>query len=321
MDFGRKKLFLAPMAGITDTVFRTLCRQCGADVVMSEMISAEGIFRSSKKTRALINFSEQERPIGIQIFGADPAHIAFTAAYIEENCHPDFIDLNSGCPALKVVKKNGGSALLRDPALFGKILSAMVKAVSVPVTVKIRSGWFQNEFVDVEFARIAQESGASAIIVHPRSKTMAFSGHSSWERIAAVKKAVTIPVIGNGDICNGNDAKTMFEQTGCDSIMIGRAAFGNPWIFSEITSFINNKPTFKPPDKYALIMEHIRRFTKINGERRATGELKKHVAWYIKGHPQAGSMRNEVFRCTNINELEKIVAMVFQNSGETNGKQ
>jgi tRNA-dihydrouridine synthase B len=225
MNF-RQKIFLAPMAGITETVFRSLYRENGADVVMSEMISAEGIFRQSKKTCGLLKFNPGERPIGIQIFGSNPDHMASCAAYIEEHVRPDFIDLNAGCPVPKVVNKNGGAALLRNARLFEKIISSMIKAVSIPVTVKLRSGWSLDEYVDVQFAKIAQDCGASAVILHPRSKTMIFTGHSFWERITAVKSAIAIPVVGNGDIASVDDAKAMFSQTGCDSIMIGRAALG-----------------------------------------------------------------------------------------------
>jgi tRNA-dihydrouridine synthase B len=316
MEFGKKGIFLAPMAGITETVFRSLCKKTGADVVMSEMVSAEGVFHGAKNTRALLVFEPAERPIGIQIFGAHPGHIAYAAAYIEEHARPDFIDLNSGCPVPKVVKKNGGSALLRDPRLFRDIVSAMVKAVSTPVTVKLRSGWLQNEYVDVEFARIAQESGASAVIIHPRSKSMAFSGHSLWERIAAVKDAVSIPVIGNGDICLPGDAKAMFDQTKCDSIMVGRAAMGDPWIFSRIKSALCGQSAPETPikERFLMVMEHLRRYIEVNGEKAAIAEMKKHVAWYIKGLPGATSLRNGIFRAATIRELEEKIQMAFGNS-------
>ena len=306
-------MFLAPMAGITETVFRALCRQNGADVVMSEMASAEGVFHGAKNTRSLLKFDPAERPIGIQVFGSHPAHIAYAAAYIEEHFQPDFIDLNSGCPVPKIVKKNGGAALLRDPRLFGDIVSAMVKAVSTAVTVKLRSGWLQHEPVDTEFARIAQESGAAAIIIHPRFKSMAFSGHSLWERIAAIKKAVSIPVIGNGDICLPQDARAMFEQTGCDSVMVGRAALGNPWIFSQLKSDLRgaSAPEVSAKQRCSLAMEHLRRFIEVYGEKTAIAEMKKHVSWYIKGLPQAATLRNGIFRATSIGELEEKIMTAF----------
>ena len=224
-------LFLAPMAGITETVFRSLCRELGADAVVSELVSAEGLLRSGKQTLRLLAFNEPERPIGVQLFGSDPGRMAAAAAWVEEHVKPDFLDLNSGCPVPKVVKRNGGAALLRNPALFEKMVTAMAKAVHTPLTVKLRSGWNTGEWVDVEFARIAEGSGAAAVFLHPRSKAMRYSGTALWERIALVKKAVSIPVVGNGDIGMPQDAFRMKRETGCDGLMIGRGSLGNPWIF------------------------------------------------------------------------------------------
>jgi tRNA-dihydrouridine synthase B len=314
MDF-RKKTILAPMAGITETVFRSLCRENGADVVMSEMVSAEGIFRKSKKTRTLLEFKASERPIGIQIFGSHPEHMAYAAAFIEEHFRPDFIDLNSGCPVPKIVNKNGGAALLRDASLFQKILSSMVKAVSTPVTVKLRSGWSQGEFVDVQFAKIAQECGAAAVILHPRSKTMVFSGHSYWERIGVVKSAVSIPVIGNGDILSADDAKNMFAQTGCDSIMIGRAAFGNPWVFTQIKRIlVGMEPEITTSSlRFSTVFRHIENYREEYGERKATNDLKKHLAWYCKGLPGAASLRNVFFRAPTFAILKQTAQTAFHS--------
>ena len=302
------------MAGITETVFRSLCRENGADVVMSEMVSAEGIFRKSKKTRNLLGFKTQERPIGIQIFGSHPEHIAYAAAFIEEHCRPDFIDLNSGCPVPKVVNKNGGAALLRDVSLFQKIISSMVKAVSTPVTVKLRSGWSQNEFVDVQFAKIAQDCGVAAVILHPRSKTMVFSGHSFWERIGVVKSAVSIPVIGNGDLTSAYDAKAMLAQTGCDSIMIGRAALGNPWIFSQVKRILAGMEPEIPTSalRFSTVIRHIESYREEYGEKKATNDLKKHLAWYCKGLPGAASLRNVFFRAPTFTILKQTAQTTFQ---------
>jgi tRNA-dihydrouridine synthase B len=314
MDFHNKKLFLAPMAGITEIVFRGICRRNGANVLMSEMVSAEGLFHHSKNTERLVHFEESERPIGIQIFGVNPAHIAYAAAYIEEHYRPDFIDLNSGCPVAKVVKKNGGAALLRNRHLFQDIVTRMVKALTVPVTVKLRSGWTANDLVDVEYAKISEDCGASAVILHPRTKSMGFSGHSMWERIAEVKKNVNIPVIGNGDICNPEHASEMFKQTGCDSIMIGRAALGNPWIFDRIRRHLVDGESLPLTDaqRLSIVLEHIRGYCAVHGEKRALGELKKHVGWYIKGARQATNLRNRVFRAPTIAALEDVAKEAFR---------
>lgn len=301
------------MAGITETVFRRICKANGAGVLMSEMVSAEGVFHQSKKTHGLIHFENSERPIGVQVFGANADHVAHAAAYIEERFAPDFIDLNSGCPVPKVVKKNGGAALLCNLPLLKKIVTQMVKAVSVPVTVKLRSGWSAHDLVDVECAKICEDCGASAIILHPRTKSMGFSGHSMWERIAEVKKNVRVPVIGNGDIHTPEDALEMFAQTGCDSIMIGRAALGNPWIFRQVRQYLS-LGTIAPvtvQERLSTVLEHIRAFCAVHGEKRAIGELKKHVGWYIKGVSQAADFRNRVFRAETIQTLESVVHEAF----------
>jgi tRNA-dihydrouridine synthase B len=325
----RHKLFLAPMAGITEPVFRTLCRENGADAVVSEMVSAEGVFRKSKKTRSLIEFNEIERPIGIQIFGSHPEHMAYCAAYVEEHYHPDFIDLNSGCPVPKVVCKNGGAALLRDAGLFGKILYAMVRAVSTPITVKLRSGWALNEWVDVQFAKIAQDCGVAAVILHPRSKTMMFSGHSFWDRIAAVKSALSIPVIGNGDVCSGADAKAILDQTGCDGVMIGRAALGNPWIFGEARCFLSEN-IFRAPSlqsRFAVVTRHLSEYRTKYGDKKAVNDLKKHLSWYCKGLPRAAFYRKDIFHAKTMAALEETIRKAFHpdvnlllKSAPTHGK-
>ncbi|MGB7566417.1 MAG: tRNA dihydrouridine synthase DusB, partial [Chitinivibrionales bacterium] len=278
------------------------------------MISAEGIFHRSKKTECLVHFEASERPVGIQVFGANADHIAYAAAYIEEHFRPDFIDLNSGCPVQKVVKKNGGAALLCNLPLLKKIVAKMVKAVSVPVTVKLRSGWSVHDLVDVECAKICEDCGASAIILHPRTKSMGFSGHAMWDRIAEVKKNVRIPVIGNGDICTPADASEMLRQTGCDSIMIGRAALGNPWIFDHVKSYCA-RGEYTPvtnAQRLSTVLEQIMDFCAVHGEKRALAELKKHIGWYIKGQPQAANLRNRIFRAETVRLLEEVAKEAFR---------
>ncbi len=311
MDFEKKKIWLAPLAGVTEPIFRQICRDHGADVVVTEMVSAEGLRFGAEATRDLARFAETERPIGVQLFGSDPRSLGEAAAWTGEHTRPDFIDLNAGCPVPKVVKKNGGSSLLRDPVRFRDILTSMVRATSVPITVKIRSGWTVGEWVDVELAKIAEDCGVRAIAVHPRSRSMGFSGHSYWERIAKVKKSVSVPVIGNGDIRNGTDALTMLEQTGCDCIMVGRAAQGNPWIFSEIRAALEGT-RYVPPDigtRCEMIRSHVSEYAARYGERRAGAEMKKQICWYIKGHPGASQLRSRVFKADSSAELIELVAL------------
>jgi tRNA-dihydrouridine synthase B len=301
------------MAGITETVFRSLCRQAGADIVVSEMVSAEGIFRGSRNTRELIHTESIEQPVGIQLFGCNPDRLAYAARYVEQNARPAFIDLNCGCPVAKVVRKNGGSALLKDARLFEAVLSAMVRAVQTPVTVKIRSGWFEHQWVDIEYARIAQNCGAAAITVHPRSKTMGFRGRAYWDRIAAVKAAVDIAVIGSGDVCGGEAALAMFEQTGCDGVMIGRAALGRPWIFAEARAMLNGAgmQSIDAKSRCSIVQQHVRRYRKLYGETRAAREMKKHAAWYIKGLAGASALRRKIFACSSTNGLEELLTQYF----------
>jgi len=314
MKLFKNKLILAPMAGITDTIFRRICKKNGADVVVSEMVSAEGLFHSAKNCSELISFDISERPIGIQLFGSNPHSLVYAAKYIEQNYNPDFIDLNAGCPAPKVIKKNGGAALLKNQKLFEGIVSSMVKSVSIPVTVKIRSGWTKYEWVDLDFARIAEQCGAAAITVHPRFKTMLFSGHSFWDRIAMVKELVSIPVIGNGDIIKPEDGMAMFLQTGCDSIMIGRATYGNPWIFRQIKDILENKPptNVSEEDICATVLSHLQEYRKIFSDYRAAKEMKKHCAWYLRGKPGAASVRDTIFRSDRVEQIQDAITGFFK---------
>ena len=313
MELFKKKLILAPMAGITESVFRVLCKNKGADIVFSEMVSAEGIYFKGKKTLSYLTFSNQERPIGIQLFGSDVKHIVYAAQYIEEHAQPDFIDLNCGCPVSKVVKKNGGAALLKDKKLYKNIITRLTKAVSLPVSVKLRSGWEKHKWVDTEYAKIAQDCGVAALTLHPRSKTMAFSGHSFWERIALLKNSVTIPVIGNGDIVTPQDGLDMFSQTGCDSIMIGRGAYGNPWIFQQIKQIWAGEEIVPIPyeQKLKTALVHLKNYTRLYGEPRASREMKKHLARYSSGIPDAATIRNNIFRAKNTAEMEHFLNQAF----------
>jgi nifR3 family TIM-barrel protein len=307
-------VILAPMAGVTDPVYRRVCRRLGADATVTEMVSADGLHYKSANTARLMDFDESERPIGVQFFGSDPERLAAAARFAYERVRPDFIDLNAGCPVAKVVRNGAGSALLKDAALFGRIVQAMSRAVPVPVTVKIRSGWNMYEWVDVEFAGIAETGGAAAVTLHPRSQTMMFTGHSFWERIAAVKAAVSIPVIGNGDVAGGGDAARMFAETGCDAVMVGRGSLGNPWVFAEIKAAVRGEEYAgpSPRERKELILEHIRAFREAHGERRACGEMKKCVAWYLKGLPGASAARAEAFAAPSSLVIEEIVERFFK---------
>ncbi|MBD3240344.1 MAG: tRNA dihydrouridine synthase DusB [Chitinivibrionales bacterium] len=299
------KIILAPMAGISEPVFRRLCKVHGADIVVSEMVSAEGLLQGGAATAALTTFDECERPIGVQLFGADPHRLAQAAAMVGETTRPDFIDLNSGCPVKKVVRRNGGAALLRDRRLFERIVEAMVRASPVPVTVKLRSGWSVGEWVDTEFARVAEQAGAAAVTLHPRSATMMYSGHADWSRIAAVKQAVSIPVVGNGDIREPADAARMFAETGCDAVMIARGSYGNPWLFEQCHVLIDGGEPQLPSARMRLetARTHLDAYLARYGERRTLGEMKKHIAWYLKGIPGASQIRNDVFRASGLDEL------------------
>jgi tRNA-dihydrouridine synthase B len=302
------------MAGVADSVFRAICKEYGADIVVSEMVSAEGLVHNSGPTEALMHLGPGERPAGVQLFGSEPASLSRATARACELVQPDFIDLNSGCPVRKVVRHNGGASLMRDPERFGRILEAMVKASAVPVTVKIRSGWHTGTWVDVEFARIAEQSGVAAITLHPRSVAMLYSGHSFWERIALVKQAVRIPVIGNGDITRPEHARQMFEQTGCDSVMIGRGSMGNPWLFAQCHDMLEGREPriVTVAERLAQALAHVRQCRDAYGERRATAEMKSHVAWYTKGIPGASKWRTQLFQVASTAQLEELLTNAMQ---------
>ncbi len=310
----RGKVFLAPMAGVADSVFRRICKRFGADIVVSEMVSAEAVNMGAVNTKELMRIDQAERPAGIQIFGAKPDSMARAAAFIAEHVRPDFIDINSGCPVPKVIRKNGGAALLREPELFRAIVGEVVKAAGdVPVTVKIRSGWNVNEWIDIDFAKMVEDAGAAALTLHPRSKTMMFSGHSFWDRIALVKQSISIPVIGNGDIVAPADGLKMLRETGCDAIMIGRGAYGNPWIFDQVKAVIAGKEPIAPSsiDRLRIAKEHLELSLAELGETQASREMKKHLAWYIHGMPGASVLRNDVFRAESCEKMIGLIERMF----------
>ncbi len=291
------RLFLAPLAGISNYPFRLLARKYGASFCYTEMISADAIARNQEKTVRMLDMAADEHPVGVQLFGSLPEYIA-RAVKVVENSGPDLIDLNIGCPVKKVVKKNGGAALLKNPTLAGEIMSAAVENSSLPVTIKIRTGWNKNSDTYLKLGKIAEKAGIAAIAFHPRSRSDGYKERSDWSKITLLKKEVSIPVIGNGDIKTPQDAEAMLSQTGCDAVMIGRAAMRNPYIFSQINEYLDNGnllPELSIQEKIKLTLEHARLMAKQFGERIGILMMRKHLAWYTKGMQGGADLRRQLF--------------------------
>lgn len=299
------------MAGVSNISYRQIIKEMGAGLIYSEMISTLGIAHKGKKTIDLINFEENERPISIQIFGHDTASFIEAAKFIEENYHPDIIDINMGCPVPKVaIKSQAGSALLKDPDKIYEIVKSIADNISTPVTVKIRSGWDEKNINAVSVAKKIEEAGAKAIAIHARTRSQGYSGNADWNIIKKVKETVNIPVIGNGDIKTIDDAKRMLEETKCDAIMIGRATLGNPWFIKECVEYIENgkiinKPTDK--EKIEMIKKHYNLLKKYTNEKTALLEIRTHALWYIKGIPNVKETKNKIVSAKTEEELLNII--------------
>ena len=306
-------IFLAPMAGVTDKAFRKIVQSFGAFLTCTEMISSKALHYKDKKTEKLMDVQGEKRPIAIQLFGSESKIMGEAAENVCNLC--DIIDINLGCPAPKIVKNGDGSKLLQEPKKIEKILSEVVKKSTVPVTVKIRSGWDKEHIVAEEVAKIAENTGASAITIHGRTKEQYYSGDVDLEIIKKVKKSVKIPVIGNGDINSAEAAKKMLEYTGVDGIMIGRAALGNPWIFLEIIEYLKNGKKFQGPsnkEKLKIMLKHLEYEIEEKGETIAVKEMRKHFSWYIKNLPDAAKARESINKAETELELESIIKEYFK---------
>ena len=304
-------LYLAPQAGVSESPFRRLCRRFGADVLVSEFVSAAGIVMNSKRSREYLRFDEVERPIGIQIFGADAGMMADAAAFVAESYGPDFIDINFGCPVKKVVKRNGGSGCLRDLDLVDVLIRAVDDATDLPTTVKIRSGFNESTRDPVAIGLRCEQAGAKALCIHPRTRADMYSGHARWHEIADLVEALEIPVIGNGDIKTGEDARRMREETGCAGIMIARGSHGDPWIFTQARAALDGLPVPPEPgvdERFEICLEHARNAISFETDPdRAIIDFRKHLGWYTKGLPDGRTLRTELFQSTTLEDVEVLL--------------
>jgi len=304
----KNPVILAPMAGISDSAFRRIAKEFGAGLVVAEMVSDKAIFYGSKKTIDMLYMTESERPISQQIFGSDKESFVYAAKYIEENMKPDIIDINMGCPVPKVAQRaQAGSALLKNPDKVYEIVKAVVDAVNIPVTVKIRSGWDEKSINAVSIAKVCESAGASAITVHPRTRNQGYSGFANWDIIRQVKENVTIPVIGNGDIKSGIDAKKMMEDTKCDAVMIGRGLLGNPWLIEECINYLNGKEIKEvtKEDKLDMMVKHLNYLMDFKDEKTSILQMRTHIGYYLKGISK--EYRNNFMKVTTRKEFDNLI--------------
>ena len=318
-------LLLAPQAGVSESPFRRLCRSFGADVVLTEFVSAEGIVRGSGRTAHYLRFDDDERPIGIQIFGADPGTMAEAAALVTEVYEPDFVDINFGCPVKKVVKRNGGSGCLRDLGLVDRIVRAVVAATPLPVTAKIRSGFDESSRNPVAIGRTCRDAGARMVTLHPRTRADMYSGQARWEEIAALVDALDVPVIGNGDVRRGEDAHRMKTRTGCHGVMIARGSHGAPWLFHQARAALDGKPVPGEPDartRFEICIRHAENAVAFELDAdKAVREFRKHLGWYTRGLAGGRQLRQRLFQVRDLREVREVLERYLEDSGDNPGGQ
>lgn len=303
------RVVMAPMAGVTDLPTRLLARELGAALSYSELVSAKGINQRNRRSLQMIQIHPAERPVGIQIFGGEPEIMA-RAARVVAAAGPDLIDINMGCPVPKITRNDEGCALMLDPERAARVARAVVEAVHIPVTVKIRKGWDERHVTAVEVAQALEEAGVAAVAIHGRTRSQFYTGRADWEIIRRVKEAVSIPVIGNGDVASPQDAARMLEETGCDAVMIGRACLGNPWIFRQTVRYLETGELEPPPslqERLELALRHLQMAVDYHGERMAVPAMRKQLSWYLKGMPNANAVKRQVNQARSLAEVQQVI--------------
>ncbi len=311
MASGRTLLFLAPQAGVSEAPFRRLCRRFGADVVSTEFVSADGIMQGNRQTREHLRFSEDERPIGIQIFGSSPKTMGEASALVTDLFGPDFIDINFGCPVKKIVKRNGGSGCLRDMDLVERIIRSVVRNTHLPVTTKIRSGYDEPSRDPVGIALRCRDAGSRMVTLHARTRTDMYGGQARWDEIAALVEALDVPVVGNGDVQGGEDARRMRDETGCAGVMIARGSHGSPWVFAQARAALDGRPRPEEPDvseRFQICLEHAKNGIRFEeNPQKSLMDFRKHLGWYTKGLPGGRALRTQLFQITTLEEVETLL--------------